>query len=256
MPIFSAGVSRWPTASSQLPIRLRITSASIGTSRHTATQSSGLRMLDDRAKVWRANNCRRAALMRVERSSACSSMARAARRLASSASCRFFSLSSSLAATSVVGAASPDFGVSSARRFAEAARRGVSSAIAPCKASSSASFWARRVCRSASARFLSLSAASVEVRAARVWSRSSGCASCAQARPSARMTKARERPNATGAMRVQASSTGKDGPEADSAARSLPPSDHGRVAAATGTPARTLCSLWAMKRAARPARLC
>ena len=56
-------------------------------------------------------------------------MARAARRLASSASCRFFSLSSSLAATSVVGADSPALGVSSARRLADAASRGVRSAI-------------------------------------------------------------------------------------------------------------------------------
>ena len=44
-------------------------------------------------------------------------------------SCLFFSLSSSLAATSVVGAVSPDLGVSSSSRLAEAASRGVSSAI-------------------------------------------------------------------------------------------------------------------------------
>ena len=56
-------------------------------------------------------------------------MARAARRLASSVSCLFFSLSSSLAATSVVGAVSPDLGVSSSSRLAAAASRGVSSAI-------------------------------------------------------------------------------------------------------------------------------
>ena len=174
MPIFTAGVSRSPTAPSQLPTRFRITSASIGTSRQTADHSPGLRTLDDRAKVCRANNWRRAALIRVLRSSACSSIARAARRLASSASCRFFSLSSSLAATSVVGAVSPDLGVSSARRLAEAARRGVRSATAPCSVRASASFWARSACRSASLMLWSLSAASVEARAARVWSRSSG----------------------------------------------------------------------------------
>ena len=109
----------------------------------TSVQSCGSRTLDDRAKVSRANSSRRAAPIRVEMSSTCSSMARAARRLASSASCRFFSLSSSLAATSVAGAASPDFGVSSARRLAEAASRGVRSAIAPSSARASGSFWAR-----------------------------------------------------------------------------------------------------------------
>ena len=146
-------------------------------------------------------------------------MARAARRFASSVSCRFFSVASSVAATSVVGAVSPDLGVSSARRLAEAASRGVRSLIAPCKARPSASFWALRVCRSASVRFLSLSAVSMAVRPARVWSRSRGCASCAQARPSARRTKTRtaqcNRRNAD-----EGFIAGKDGPEADSAARS------------------------------------
>ena len=42
------------------------------------------------------------------------------------------------------GAGSPDLGVSSSRRFAESARRGVSSATAPCSARASASLWARR----------------------------------------------------------------------------------------------------------------
>ena len=40
-------------------------SASTGASRQTATHSSGLRTLDERAKVRCANNWRRAALMRV-----------------------------------------------------------------------------------------------------------------------------------------------------------------------------------------------
>ena len=71
--------------------------------------------------------------MRVLTSLASSNMARAARRFASSLSCLCFSFSRSLAATSVVGAGWPDLGVSSSRRFAESARRGVSSAIAPCK---------------------------------------------------------------------------------------------------------------------------
>ena len=190
MPILASVVSS-PTAPSQLPIRPRITSASTGTSRQTAVQSCGLRTLDERAKVRRANNWRRAALMRVLRSSASSNMARAARRLASSLSCLFFSLSSSLAATSVVGAASPDLGVSSARRFADAARRGVRSATAPCKARASGSFSACRRCKSSSVRFLSLSAASMAVSAERVWSRSSAWVSCAQARPRPMRTKTR-----------------------------------------------------------------
>ena len=116
----AASAGRSPTAPNQLPISPRITSASTGASRQTAAQSCGLRTLDERAKVRCANNWRRAALMRVLRSSASSSMARAARRLASSLSCLCFSFSSSLAATSVVGAASPDLGVSSV----EALRRG------------------------------------------------------------------------------------------------------------------------------------
>ena len=141
--IFWASVSRSATPPSQLPIRLRITAASIGTSRQTSSHSCGLRTLEDRAKVSRANSWRRAALMRVARSSLSRSMARAARRLASSESCLCFSLASSLAATSVAGWVSPDLGVSSARRFADAASRGLKSAIAPCKARPSASFSAR-----------------------------------------------------------------------------------------------------------------
>ena len=114
-----ASVSRSPTAPSQLPIRLRITSASTGASRQTAAQSRGSRTLDERANVRCANNWRRAALMRVLRSSASSSMARAARRLASSRSCLCFSFSRSLAATSVVGRGLARFG----RELLEALRR-------------------------------------------------------------------------------------------------------------------------------------
>ena len=191
MPILSASVSRSPAASTQLPIRPRITSPSTGTSRPTAAQSCGLRMLDERAKVRCVNNWRRAALMRVPRSSASSNMARAARRLASSRSCLFFSVSSSLAATSVVGAVSPDLGVSSVSRCVDAARRGVRSATAPCRARASASFCACRRCKPASSTFLSLSDSSVAVSAARVWSRSSRWVSCAQTRPRPMRTKAR-----------------------------------------------------------------
>ena len=150
-----------------------------------STHSCGLRTLEDRAKVSRANSSRRVAPMRVARSSTCSSMARAARRLASSVSC-FCLLAREFRGRRVGRRRRSrfDLGVSSARRFADAASRGVRSAIAACKATPSGSFSARRRCRSASVRFLSFSAASIAVSAARVGSRSSGCASCAEARPS------------------------------------------------------------------------
>ena len=179
-------------APSQFSMRLRTTPASTGNSRPTAAHSCGSRTLDERANVRSANSWRRAALMRVLTSLASSNMARAARRFASSLSCLCFSLSSPLAATSVLGAGSPGFapaaspalGVSSSRRLAESARRGVSLAIAPCNSRASASLSVRRACKPLSSRFPLLSDVSAAVSAARVWSRSSRWASCAPARPS------------------------------------------------------------------------
>ena len=185
-------VMRAPTLASQPPISAVITRASTGISLATLCQSCGLRTLEVRAKVSRAKSSRRLAPIRVALSSTCSSMARAARRLASSASCFAFSLSSSALAASLAGAASlgggaPSlvFGVSSASRLTDAASLGVMSAIAACKATPSGSFSARRRCRSASVRLGLLSEASIEASAARVASRSRGCASCATARPDA-----------------------------------------------------------------------
>ena len=111
-------------------------------------------------------------------------MARAARRSASSPSCLFFSASSSLAAASVCGAASPDLGVSSVRRlrrglkpgrqFGDNALNRDAERVALRRAG--AADRCRRGCRF-------LSAVSVAVSAARVWSRSSRLGFLRAARP-------------------------------------------------------------------------
>ena len=145
---------------SQSPNRAASVLASSGASRARSIHNSGLSTLDDRAKVSRVNRSRRSAPMRASMSSICNSIARAERRSASSASCFCFSAASSGLAESVT-AGSFDFGVSSARRLAEASRRGDKSTMTACSSAANGSPAARRRTRSESERLSAFSAVSM-----------------------------------------------------------------------------------------------
>ena len=165
-------LSRADSARSQSLKWAAIAPASFGASRARSIHSSGLNRLDERANVWRAKRSRRIAPMREPMSSICSSIAFAERRSASSASCFSFSAASSALAESATDG-SFDFGVSSARRLAEASRRGERSTTVACSAAASGSPSPRSRTRSESERLSAFSAVSISpmvVRAeSRVW---------------------------------------------------------------------------------------
>ncbi len=194
-------------------------------------------MLDDRSKVWRANNARRAAPMRALSSSTCRASARALRRSASRSSCTFCSAASSAAAASVSGALSFDLGFSSARRLADASSLGASSAMTPWTSLASGSLSARSRCKSASERVAFLNEASISMSAARTVSsrwRGESCAFAAEkpARPTAMARDTRNR--APGRSRALFLATGRRNSGAAAALRRAAPfpSEHGRAVSA------------------------
>ena len=146
------------------------------------------------------NRSRRTAPMRASMSSICSSIAFAERRSASSASCFCFSAASSGLAESVT-AGSFDFGVSSARRLAEASRRGDRSTMTACSWAASGSPAARRRTRSESERLSAFSAVSmsamVERAESRVWRVVSSPAARAGLAAMSRATSSRRRARMT-----------------------------------------------------------
>ena len=169
-PSVCDSVRRAERPPSQSPNRAASALASFGASRARSIHSSGLTTLDERANVSRVNRSRRSALMRASMSSSCNSIARAERRSASSASCFSFSAASSGLAESVT-AGSFDFGVSSARRLAEASRRGDNSTMTACSWTANGSPVARSWIRSALERLSAFSAVSMSAMVVRAESR-------------------------------------------------------------------------------------